>query len=572
MATFTQTQSTETLPASFALSDPLAVSPATTAIPVQPYTDAGHNIGDAAGTLTKVENRAVVVKTFPGEEVAQSSGGFDWFEDFHVLPRSFDFGNLLSSQSTPIEVFCAFRRGQHEWSSFINGAGAGVSLGSAPSLPTQVDALSGVPMTLDVSANGDPFVDATLDFIFNGVGTAMVPIEIQRIVLWGLTPEKQYAEELEFLTEIQTSKDGTEKRPSVRDKPRQSWFYKFIIEEGTQAQVLENLMFDFQSRVFGVPVHGEDSTTTTATAAAATTIDVDDTAWRDYRVGGLAVIMTSQSVFDVLEIVTINATSLDLASPTINAYAVGSKVFPLATCTAPGKISGDRFPVGLQRLGIKFTATDSDVDLADLSPFSSYNSKLLLDVGNSMVAGNIRQDFTRELVRLDGGAGQVFQDSNWDRNKRAHKFTMRASGRQAIWEMRGLAYALRGRQISFYVPRDSDDLVVVADLLNASNTMDVENVGYAQFVRNRQPKNVIRVNFADGSTPLVRAITGSSSTSTTVDQLVVDVNWPSTITPAEISRVEYVEKVRFDTDKIRLEYDSSGQTARMVVPIVAVFE
>ena len=31
----------------------------------------------------------------------------DFFENFHVVPRSFDFGNVLSAQTSPLEVFPA---------------------------------------------------------------------------------------------------------------------------------------------------------------------------------------------------------------------------------------------------------------------------------------------------------------------------------------------------------------------------------------------------------------------------------------------------------------------------------
>lgn len=540
-----------------------------------PYPASDALIGGSGVLTTNTDNKqTVIVETWNAIENNQSSGGFDWFEDFHVIPRSFEFGNLLSPQSSPIEVFSAFRRLVKEWTSFVNNAGAGTELVGSPSLPTNVDPMSGIQMTVDVSTSGVPFVDDTLDFAFSGVGTIYVPITIQRIVLWGLVPEQPYEEELEFLTTIYTPKNGSEKRESLRKAPRQSWRYQYVIGEGTEAQYFENLLFDFQSLTFGVPVWFEDTEISSAVTAGDTTINVVSTSYRDFRVGGLAVIFTAQSTFDVLEIDAggITGTSLSFTAPTVNSYAAGTPVYPLDPCFAQARIDGQRWPVGLRAMGIRFQSSTNDVDLADLSAFSTYKGKLLLDNGNSMLRGTIGHDFEQPLIRIDGGAGTMYQSSTWDRHKRGHTFTLRADGRQAVWEMRQMVHALRGRQVSFYVPTDSDDLEVVADLLSASNTMDVTNVGYTQFVRNRTPKSDIRVNFVDGSAPLLRAITGSSSPSTTVDQLVVDTNWPSTITPAEISRVEYVEKVRLDTDSIRIQYDESGSRARMVAPIRAVFD
>lgn len=536
-----------------------------------PFTQA--DFGSAEDVELIDARPPVVVETWPAEEALKVGGTFEFFEHFHVVPRAFDFGNLLSDQSVPIEVFSGYRRTTRTWSAFDNDAGSGVTLGGQPLLPTDFPPLTGLVMSLDVSATGDPFVDGELVFTFDGVDVVVVPVEIQRIVLWGLEPELPFVESLGFLTAIKTAVNGNEQRSSPRRYPRQAWAYEYLIEEGRTAQVLDNLLFDYQGRTFGVPVWFEDTKTTAALTAGDTVLPVVETAWRDFRVGGLVVVLTSQDVFDVLELVTVNPTSLEVASPLVNDYAAGSLVFPLATCTAQPMISGERWPVGLRRRSIRFESTNNAVDLADLSPFSTYNGKLLLDLGNSLNnRRTVGQAFRQRLVLLDGGAGNVFQEPLWDRHKGGYQLTVRAEGRQAVWELRGLVHALRGRRVSFYAPTYSDDLVVVANLLNASNTMDVENYGYAQFVRSRQPRNVIRVSFVDGSPPLLREITDAAAIDADTEQLTVDTNWPATITPAEISRVEFVEKLRLETDDPQLEYDASGHRARLVAPVVVVFE
>lgn len=511
-----------------------------------------------------------IVTTYNAKASMQSAGTFDWFEDFHVIPRSFDFGNLLSAQSLPIEVFSAFRRDPHEWTGFTNGAGAGVELTGMPTLPTEMQPLTGFAMTLDISATGDPFVDDVLSFLFD-IGTIDVPIAIKRIVLWGIEPELPYKEILSFLTDILRKRSGSEQRIALRKNPRQRFLYPYKIDEGPTMRTLENLLFDWQSRVFGVPVWREETELTVAAIAGDTTINVTQTAYRDFRVGGLVVVFVSQSTFDVILITSIGATTIGLDSPLLNAYAVGVRVFPLSTCTVKATISGGRHASGMTEMQIEFTNTDNDSNLASTAAFTAYNGKVLLDGGNSVIGELVSESFNQELVELDGQTGLFEIESPWDRHKREHAFVLRASGMQAIWEMRQLLHALRGKQVSLYVPRGSDDFVVVANLLNASNTMDIQLVGYAQFVRNRQAKNVIMVTKTDGTT-LLRAITASAVSSPTVETLTVDVNWPSTITVAQVARVEIVEKVRLDDDDVEIEYAIGGRVARMTSPIVDVFE
>lgn len=496
----------------------------------------------------------------------------DWFDHMHVVPRAFDFGNLLSDQSVPIEVYSAFRSAPHSWLSFVNNAGLGVDLVGQPSLPVTVFAQSGIQMTLDVSTSGDPFVDDTLDFVFD-VSTIEVPIEIQRIVLWGLRPEQEYTETLSFMTDVQRSKSGSEKRVSLRQNPRQTYGYRYIAEEGLERQTLENLLFDWQGRTFGVPVWFDECFLTVAASSGALSLTVDQTAFRDFRIGGLVCVFTSQGLFDVTEVTSIGATTIGLASPLINSYAVGVSVFPLRVCEAQPMIQGGRYTLGLSTHSIDFLCAENDVALANLAPFSSFNGKLLLDVGNSVLSQTVQEAFRIELDILDNETGLRIIGSSWDRHKRGHTFSMRAYGRQAVWQMRGLVHAIRGQQISFYAPRSSDDLQVTANLLSGSNTMTIAAVGYSQFVRQRQPKNVLRLTFADGVTaPLLRTIIGSSAPGGGVEQLVLDANWPSTITPAQVARIEYVEKLRFESDDVKIHFRPQAHLAHLIVPVQAVFE
>jgi hypothetical protein len=524
------------------------------------------------GTIVLQENiPPVTVETYAAQAIEQEAGTFDFFEDFHVVPRAFDFGNLLSDQSEPIEVFSAFRHQTREWTAWINNAGAGVELGGEPSLPAQVEPLTGFQMTLDVSAIGPPFVDTTLDFVFD-LGTAYVPIVIQRIVLWGLEPELPYSELLRFLTDILPARAGAEQRMSLRKNPRQVFRYRYLLEEGATRQILENLLFEWHTHAFGVPVWMDDSLLTVAATAGNTTITVDGTSFRDYRVGGLAVVFTSQSVFDVLTIASKTSTTITFDSPLLNNYAVGTLVMPLLACYAQPTIQGARWPMGLSQMSIDFESSQNDVDLADVSAFATYNGKVLLDRFNSVLGQTSPETFMQDAVRIDNETGLPQIEQMWDRHKRGSYLALHAAGRQEVWELRGLAHALKGRKTSLYVPRHQDDLLVTASLLNGANTMEVANYGYSQFVQARQPKNVIRISFNDGSPALVRTITNSQSLTPTTEELELDLTWPSTFAASAVARVEYVEKLRLDSDEIELSFDIGARTAHLTAPAKVVFD
>ena len=102
--------------------------------------------------------------------------------------------------------------------------------------------------------------------------------------------------------------------------------------------------------------------------------------------------------------------------------------------------------------------------------------------------------------------------------------------------------------------------------------MTVENVGYTQFVRGRQPKNIIRLTFKDGRTPLIRTIDTFAEVDSSTETLTLTDTWPEEITPEEIDRVMYVEEVRFDTDSFRIQHTTGERTVRVEAAVKTVFE
>ena len=220
---------------------------------------------------------------------------------------------------------------------------------------------------------------------------------------------------------------------------------------------------------------------------------------------------------------------------------------------------------------MQFRVDNNDISIASTAAFSSFNSKVLFDDFNAM-RQVMTESFERQIIVLDGETGVTDQVSNWTRNRRGSFKTFVARGKQAVWETRQVMHSLRGKQISFYIPTFSDDLIPDTNLTSGSSTLNIQHVGYNQFVQERQPRNVIRVVFNNGDATLVRTVTSSSVISATREALTLDGTWPSTVTPADVERIEYVEKSRFDTDTITFVHTSGSSTTKVFASVKAVFE
>lgn len=510
---------------------------------------------------------------FAAKQDDRTMGYPEWFENFHVIPRFFAFGNVLSEQTSPLEVFSGYRDTVQTWSAFINNAGAGTTLSGIPALPATLDPLSGYEMTLVISTNGNPSVDDDLAFVFNfGGDTINVPITLNRIVLFPVRPEIPYTEQLEFLTDILPHDDGTEQRIAVRKNPRQFFNWTIRMDDGLfEKQRMDTLLFDWQSRTWGVPMWHEATELTVSAPFGALTLNVGSTDDADYRIGGLVMVYTSAGSFDVQTIASFTSTTITMENALVNTFDIGATVAPLRTGNMRSTVQASRFISADQELQVSFRILDNDANLADTTGFSTYNGKVMLDSCNVMRGGSLSESFIREITVIDNQTGVTVQDSKWANGKRGYPLTLRANNRAEVFALRKLLHAFRGRQISFYVPTFGRDLVPTETLLSGGQDIVMENIGYTQFIRNRQARNHIWVRLKDG-TILTREITGSTEQTTTQETLALNTTWGQDITPEEIDRISYLEEVRYNADRISITYARGERQVYVEGPVITTLE
>tara|TARA_R110002167_G_scaffold143958_2_gene333671 strand:- start:23573 stop:25303 length:1731 start_codon:yes stop_codon:yes gene_type:complete len=498
--------------------------------------------------------------------------GLDFFEDYHVIPRSFDFGNILSAQSSPVDVFSGYRQTVGSWTSFVNNAGSGTTLSGAPSLPATMFPLESYAMTLEISTSGNPSVDTTLDFVFDGSITVAVPIVLNRIVLFPVRPEIPYTELMQFKTDLLSKESGKEQRIKLRKNPRQFFNWRIRTDDGTfDRSRLDTLMFDWQSRTWGVPIWHEATELSVAATAGDLTINVGSTDDADYRVGDLVLIFTDATTFDVQTLASLTSTTITFSNVILNSYTLGASVAPLRTANLKKSVGANRFISGDQELNLNFRVLDNDSELADVTGWDTYNSKILLDTCNVIRGSSLGENYLRDMIVADNGTGVTAQDSPWDNGKRSTTLTLRANSRAEVWNLRQLMHHFAGRQVSFYVPTFTQDLVATQPLTTASQDLVIDNIGYTQFIRLRQPRNHIWLRHTDG-TVITREITGAIETSSTIETLELNATWGDDISLAQIDRISYLEEVRINTDDIRIEYARGERQVYFTAPIISVFD
>lgn len=543
------------------------------------------NAGGTSGTPSKV------IATHQGvqdDQVVTSAGL--WFELVHLLPKSkIEFGNIITQVESEYEIYNASRDGSVTEQGITNNASPGVALPNNtppvvlqkqssfldPTSTTQTVSGLGTLVKLKVQALSDglPTFDTSIDFDFIApANDVQLLVSGTRIVLIPFEYEVDLPETLAFLTNVLPSRSGKTQRISTRKNPRQRFDPTYILD-GNSRRRMQALLLDWMDNTFGFPLWHEYLSLTAGVSAGATQYQVSGADDVDMRVGGLAVVIQDEFVFDVINVQAVTSTLITAGDPSINAYAEGTKIMPLRTARISRPVRASRPPVGIQRFQVQFEVDDNNTGAiqGDTTPgfWSILDGRVLFDDCNVLDA-DLTEEYSRQLTVLDNETGLPHQASRWDRGKRAHQKGFVLRNRAEVVQFRRLMSALGGRQKSFWMPTFDDDLNVVADLTSGTNTMDVESHGYVRFVRDRLPMSKFRVTFTDG-TSLVKDVSSSATVSATVERLTLADNWPANRTVAEIQRVEYYELLTFATDEIRMLHPRTG-LALAFVPVERVFD
>jgi len=517
--------------------------------------------------------------TFP-TPIRRTFGGFQgethsdvFFEKMYLLPRSIDTGIILSDQIFTIDIYSSYRTADRSWTAYSDaGAGIGVDLDSFPPPTVVFSPHSGATRTLTVALIGPPTISSTLDFTFDDPGLLTIPIAGTRSVLFPFEPELPISESLEFLTDVITTRSGKEQRRALRKNPRVVYEYQIKTDEADR-RLLENVIFNGQDRAFGVPIWFEATSLEAAITATDTVITVGSTANADYRAGGLAVVWTDPFTFEALQIDSFDATTITFTSPFQTSIAAGARVMPVQAALMDRSVRQERSINNLQNNRLKFRVIGNDIDIASTAAYNSFAGRVLLDDANVVQGAAINETWNRNIRILDNGTGSPVQFTDQEVSRRGSSKGFVSVTRSDTQDIRNLLHALKGRAISFYLPTFFPDVEAVADIGPTDAVIDISDVSYVDSVVQRQPRNIIRVTKTDGtqSDPLV--ITGSSKPSTGVERL----DFGGTVTGitavlADIDRIEYIEKVRINTDRIKIRHFDANGTAVVTFPVMTVLE
>ena len=482
----------------------------------------------------------------------------DYYYRIHVTPALLDLGNVVSTQTTPVQVWNAHLV-PHTLTD-IAGEDEGITISGQPEAPLLFAALQEREYQVSVTPDGQPVLDTNLTWSFNNGESPAVRITANRIIAWTFAPDwgDGIRERLTWKTDILVSESFAEQRRALLLAPRRELSGPMYVE-GRERQLLDLALFSWSGRIWAVPVWPEIQILSVPVALDSLRIDCD-TAFLDFHVGGIAMLRSESAFeFEVVEILAIDETGLDLRRATQAAWPAGSRLYPARTGRLMQQPELSRMTDMLTSAEVEFLIMDpSDWPELEAADLPTYRGRPVLDARPDE-SEDLTSSYERLTSTLDSQTAMPLVTDIAARAMPVTGYRWIDMGRadRAFW--RSLAYTLRGAHTSLWIPTHADDLTLIDTVTSDSTSLDIANCGYARFGQARPGRRDIRIELY-GGTVLYRRITGAVEVSPALERLAIDQTLGQLVTPADVMRICWMVCSRMAGDSVEIDHttDSEG--------------
>jgi hypothetical protein len=282
-------------------------------------------------------------------------------------------------------------------------------------------------------------------------------------------------ERLEWLTDVLPGSTGNEQRRAVRLSPRR--IFDFDINPMLNDRSFVDLwIHKVGEEKFMFPLWHDKAKLSSVAAAASSRLNFDNT-FREFEVGGLAVVYKSTFEFEVVEIEESDDLGLDLVTPLASTWGAGTVVHPLRRAYLDTEVSSSQLTkrVGdLQLTAILDTPNDYATGAEVLPLFTNYPVVTL----EPNRRDDLRMTYTRTMAEIDSRLGKLYRKDTASRAFTTNFYNWQAKGRENHHKLRQSLYRLNGRQKAVWMPTFGRDAVIATTGTIGQTFIQIEKIGY----------------------------------------------------------------------------------------------
>jgi len=479
----------------------------------------------------------------------------DYYFRIHISPNPLALGNILSDQTTFIEVWNAFFI-DNPISSITGTNAEGITVTNIEGLATYAP-LEYRIYNVSITKAGAININASILFNFN-FAPLILQITGSRLLFWSFLPNIVHKEQKKFLTDVLTS-ISSESFLSLRDVPRVDYIYDYVFRTIEEYTLAKNLAHYGTNIGLATPVWWQTQRIPALTAGS--TLIIANTANIDIATGDLGVIYVNYKIFELIEVLSFNSNTITTKLPILGTFP-SCWYIPVKPAINERNITFGRKNGGVNSAEGTFNVMAGSY-APSFSGYSTFNSLPVITKA-TVVTGSLQEFSSRDSNYISNNIGDTYLEEYQNYTRTNQNVNVVAKGLFEIQILRKFLDYLRGRANLFYLPSFSPDTVPLLGFLATSATqVTVQNA-----------------NLSYNPPKFIRAV-GDISANFTVTDVTLESNGTETISfsPANplvinnLKTIQILTKVRSQSDNFEIIYKASVQNtfiAQVTFPVIEV--
>lgn len=357
---------------------------------------------------------------------------------------------------------------------------------------------------------------------------------------------------LEWLTEVQLSRDDTELCFSLRDGARRTLQFETIVGTDAERVLYENLLISQQANVFQLPWWPQQVWVTQPVNVGDIAVAVTDTTGRDFVPGSLVALVHELRV-QLATVESANGNSVTLTDDVDSAWPLGTKVVPVFDARIQSQQSLRYKTDVVMTAEVQFDAINEwTATYSETGDYLNYPVLTkLTEASDDLVV-----DVSRNMNVVDNKSGRRYYAdlSGYSRRSRPHRFV--CDGITEVVELFNWLTARRGRVNPFWLPTQQRDFTVTQNISAAATQIMVTNQQH-NLVHGQPGRNHVFIKLKNG-TVFHRRISAVEVVNVSNERITINASLGIVVNIADIEIACYLQLMRLSSDAVEVRFDTDS--------------
>jgi hypothetical protein len=381
-------------------------------------------------------------------------------------------------------------------------------------------------------------------------GSALLWAKNDEGFIFSYKPNANYIENIEFATDVIKTKT-TEQRICLRKNARVTFDFDVYFNESNFREIKAIMRsIDKQSFVYPDWVSG----TYVGNVLASDTEINFDTTEGSYVVGNLLAIVSGEGYIRTARVLEIYSDRIVLEN-NIGEDLLNAKIYPAFLVFVKDGINIRR-NVNSINFGALTLQSILNFDYSSSLSYPTYRTYPVL-LGCNPILSGISDTILQPMDLFDNGSSNPQFEYNIYDLSRTFTLNFTVNGNKERATLKKLIHTMKGRYKTFWIPSYHNDFVLSANIGLSDTTISVNAFGYGYYYRLGEPSDFV-IEMNNGTYYYNRIIDSTKDIDTEV--FTLQSAFGANILMANVKRIMFLHRVRFDSDTIQLRHLTGNVT------------